>query len=148
MSRAFAVESLSKKARGLIESLYLDGLPVCKIRARLKAETGEEVKPASLYRYCSRHLKNDWRVEAIRKYQSAIVELMRGYSGMSKSKIELAAFLVAILGVQHRLLTDKLDALVEEVKEIVADSKAQPSGPSKAGSLAFNRSLKNVSKPR
>lgn len=117
MSRGFAVESLSKKARGLIESLYLDGHPVYKIPALLKEKTGEEVKPASLHRYCARHLKNDWRVEAIRKYQSEVVGLMKGYSGLSKSKIELAAFLVAILGVQHRLISDRLELLMDEMRQ-------------------------------
>jgi len=34
---------------------------------------------------------------------------MKGYSGLSKSKIELAAFLLATLGVQHQIFGEKLD---------------------------------------
>jgi len=118
MSKPFAVERLSNQAKALIESLYFDGVPVLRIHARLKQETGEEVKIASLYRYCTRHLKSDWRVEAIRRYQRAVVELMQGYTSMSKSKVELAAFLLAILGVQHQLFNAKLDQVNERIKEL------------------------------
>ena len=118
MAKPFAVERLSNQGKALIETLYFDGVPVLRIPARLKQETGEEVKISSLYRYCTRHLKSDWRVEAIRHYQRAVVGLMRDYSSMSKSKVELAAFLMAILGVQHQLFNAKLDQVNETIREL------------------------------
>ncbi len=124
MAKPFAVERLSNQGKALIETLYFDGVPVLRIPGRLKEGTGEVVKISSLYRYCTRQLKNDWRVEAIRRYQRAVVDLMRGYSDMSKSKVELAAFLMAILGVQHQLFSEKLDQVnltMKELKETVAN---------------------------
>jgi len=118
MAKPFAVERLSNQGKALIETLYFDGVPVLRIPARLKQETGEQVKIGSLYRYCARHLKSDWRVEAIRRYQRAVVELMRGYSDMTESKVELAAFLMAILGVQHQLFSEKLDQVNESLREL------------------------------
>jgi len=118
MARPFAVERLSNQGKALIETLYFDGVPVLRIPAKLKQETGEEVKIATLYRYCARKLKSDWRVEAIRRYQRAVVDLMRGCSNMSKSKVELAAFLMAILGVQHQLFSEKLDHVNETIREL------------------------------
>ena len=43
---------------------------------------------------------------------------MQGYTSMSKSKVELAAFLLAILGVQHQLFSEKLDQVNERIKEL------------------------------
>jgi hypothetical protein len=130
MARPSAVGRLSNKGKALIETLYFDGVPVLQIPARLKQQTGEDVKIRSLYHYCARHLKNDWRVEAIRRYQRAVVELMRGYSEMSESKVELAAFLLAILGVQHQVFSAKLDQVNETLREL----KESMSNPSKTGS--------------
>lgn len=118
MSRPFAVDQLSRRGRALIESLYLDGVSINKIPALLREKTGEIVKVSSLHRYYTRRLRSDWRLEAIRGYQLAVVELMRGYSGMSKSKVELAGFLVAILGVQHRLFNDKLEQVLDALDEL------------------------------
>jgi len=118
MAKPFAVERLSNQGKALIESLYFDGVPVLRIPARLKQETGEEVKLASLCRYCTRQLKGDWRVEAIRRYQRAVVDLMRGYSDMSESKVELAAFLMAILGVQHQLFSEQFDQMNLKIREL------------------------------
>jgi len=40
MSKPFAVERLSNQSKALIETLYFDGVPVLRIHARLKQETG------------------------------------------------------------------------------------------------------------
>jgi len=118
MSRPFAVERLSRRSQELIERLYFDGVPVLRIPEMVKAETGECVSKSSLHRYCNRQLKSDWRVEAIRRYQRAVVDLMQGYSGLSRSKVELAAFLVAILGVQQQMLNEKLDQVNESIRDL------------------------------
>ena len=149
MGRPFAVDRLSKRAKDLIENLYFDKVPTIKIADFVKEKTGEEITVKSLYWYCSQKLKGDWRIEAIRKYRDEVLGLMKDYSSLSRSKIELAGFLVAVLGVQHQMISRKLDEAIEifkrlsqvvKLRQTQACRKARrkkPSKPSRRGVMGL-----------
>jgi len=117
MAGRFRVQQLSKEGQALIETLYLDDVSLEQIRARLKERTGETIKLSSLHRYCVRFLKRDWRVGIFKQYQVAVLDLMKEFVDLSKSKKELVAFIVAVIGMYHKLIDEKLGEIQGTFRE-------------------------------